>query len=202
MNSPTRARLGQGFTLVELLVVIGIIAVLVGILLPALNKAREQAKTVQCLSNLRQLGLGINMYVTEEKYMIPAGYFIDSGSPTNQESWATILVNQRYIRGVPTVPLDVPAAPQLGATRAGPVRSGVFFCPSGIDEATSSMLGAPSSPYDARGATAVRIQSWRTTWIVIDNWYASNGATQEPPAPGTGANELPACTNRIRDESV
>lgn len=61
----------QGFTLIELLVVVAIIAVLMAILLPSLSQARNQAKDVQCASNLRQLGIAAVAYTSENNNLYP-----------------------------------------------------------------------------------------------------------------------------------
>jgi prepilin-type N-terminal cleavage/methylation domain-containing protein/prepilin-type processing-associated H-X9-DG protein len=86
----------DGFTLVELLVVIGIIAVLVAILIPVLGAARRQANTAKCLSNLRSIGQSLNAYALDNKQFWPiVQHYDNAATPPCDQRWSMMLL--RYL---------------------------------------------------------------------------------------------------------
>ena len=119
-------RRSAGFTLVELLVVIGIIALLISILLPALGKARDQATKVQCMSNLRSLGQGMMIYTVANKGVLPTGVYWNGAANVNDTAtdWV-LLIQSTLVKGAPADYTGFLAKPVFASLQA----RRMFMCP-------------------------------------------------------------------------
>lgn len=126
-------RTARAFTLVELLVVIGIIALLVSVLLPALNSAREQGNAVRCASNLRQLATALVNYAAENKGKFPPNINTLIPAPPSDQPSANLWYD------VDRLGKYMPKGTQPSATSTNPTIGGlVMICPSDLENAQRS----------------------------------------------------------------
>jgi prepilin-type N-terminal cleavage/methylation domain-containing protein len=128
----------RGFTLVELLVVIAVIAILMGLLLPAIQRVREAANRTQCANNLKQIGLALYHYANNNDATLPPSAWAPPDSPVLGASWAVVVLPYLEQDNLyKTWDLNASYYDQSSQARLTPLS--IYFCPTRRATDTSPM---------------------------------------------------------------
>jgi prepilin-type N-terminal cleavage/methylation domain-containing protein/prepilin-type processing-associated H-X9-DG protein len=186
----------KGFTLIELLVVIAIIAVLAAILFPVFLRAKAQARTTECVSRLKDMGLAYSMYTDSWNSTMPSGV---NGPQNGLIRWPIIQQLMPYVRAPRTHIGYVEADPDARKQDTGIPE--VFFCPSFNEEWRKThgwYMNAGTYVLVACDAIATNEYPAKTVGDCISMWndWVSQGRTNtrvSPPSRGASGAQLSYC---------
>jgi len=167
-----------GFSLIELLVVVAIIALLVSIMVPALGQARSQAKIIQCLANQRSIAQAMCLYLNSFDGYLPGSPNTSGIGPRRSPPQITLATNT-FDYASPLLDFMNMAAPANRAARQEVTRLGPFKCPANVHRA-DPWTGGQSVP-DAASFSATQAASYLTCWNFL---LAGDGYVGAQVAPG------------------
>jgi len=183
----------SGFTLIELLVVIAIIAILAAMLLPALAKAKDHAKTIGCVSNCRQLGLGAMLYANDSHDYLPPinsyPYDYDGSSMVSHTNWWFIMI-QPYLAGLNQTNSSVWRCPSVQNADVNPGNTAYFgvvwqgYGPSQNDSPGNQYINYPSVPGGVASKKLSQLTRSSQLWLFGDDGTPKQAWPDSKPTCG------------------